>query len=277
MKTKGIKVICGSAIVAMLAASIPAYAGSTDVFGELTSDFKYTANNGTEDAQDILGAPFKFRLDMLAQPKVYFTLLGAGALLGTAFALDNTMRSHIRGMSNDTANALEDAGTYSLSAGAGLIYLAGLVTDNDRARHYMITTGAGVAGAELITLIFKYGFGRLRPEEGHGSTAFFDKGQSFVSGETTPVFALATGISAYYDYKWWVAMPCYSAAMAVGMGRMGHDAHWFSDVVGSALIGVGTTELLLYMHKEHEDNPTHYWIFPMATPRGGGVSVGYDW
>ena len=276
MKIRMPKAIC-AAMITVLAASIPAYAGSASVLDQLASDFKYSANNGTQDAADIISAPFHFRLDMLAQPQVYFTLLGAGAALGGAFALDNTLRSHIRGMSNSAATALEDSGTYSLSAGAGLIYLAGLATDDDRARHYMVTTGAGVAGAELITLIFKYGFGRLRPEQGHGSTAFFDKGQSFVSGETTPAFALATGISAYYDYKWWVTLPAYSAAVAVGLGRMGHDAHWFSDVVGSGLIGIGTTELLLYLHKEHEQNPSHYWIFPLTTNKGGGLGVGYDW
>ena len=88
---------------------------------------------------------------------------------------------------------------------------------------------------------------------------------------------MATGISAYYDYKWWVTLPTYSAAVAVGLGRMGHDAHWFSDVVGAGLIGVGTTELLLYMHKQHEENPDHYWVFPITTSRGGGLGVGYDW
>jgi membrane-associated phospholipid phosphatase len=265
------------AMVAMLAGSFPAHAGSADLFDELTSDFKYSANNGTNDAEQIINAPFHFRADMLTRPEVYFTLLGAGAALGGAFALDNTIRSHIRGMSNSAATALEDSGTYSLAAGAGLIYVAGLATNDERARHYMLTTGASVAGAELITLIFKYSFGRLRPYQGHGSTAFFDKGQSFVSGETTPVFALATGISAYYDYKWWVTIPTYSAAVAVGLGRMGHDAHWFSDVMGSAIIGIGTTELLLYMHKQYEENPDHYWVFPVSTSRGGGLGVGYDW
>lgn len=276
MKTMKPKAIF-AAIIAMLAASLPAYAGSASVFDQLVSDFKYSANNGTQDAEDIITAPLHFRFDMLARPQVYFTLLGAGAALGTAFALDNTMRSHIRGMSNGAATALEDSGIYSLSAGAGIIYLAGLATDDDRARHYMVTTGASVAGAELITIIFKYSFGRLRPYQGHGSTAFFDKGQSFVSGETTPGFALATGISAYYDYKWWVTLPCYSAAVAVGLGRMGHDAHWFSDVVGSGLIGIGTTELLLYLHQQHYENPTHYWVFPVSTTKGGGLGLGYDW
>jgi membrane-associated phospholipid phosphatase len=264
-------------MVVMLAASVPVHAGP-DIFSDLGSDFKYTLNNGTEDAQDILTAPLHFRWDMLTEPRVYLTIAGAGAALGGAFALDPTLRSQIRSMSNGAANGLEDAGTYSLSAAAGIIYLSGLVTNDDKARHDMITTGQGVAGASVIALAFKYIFGRERPNAGKGAWAWFKGGQSFISGESTPAFALAAGISQHYDYQWYVALPAYSAAVAVGLGRMGHDEHWFSDVVGAGLVGVGTTELLYYLHREHEQNPEHYWVFPTSSDRGGGgVGVGYNW
>lgn len=265
----------------MLAASIPVFAGGPDIFSELGSDFKYTMNNGTEDAHDILTAPFHFSFESLMQPRVYFTLLGAGAVLGGAFALDPTLRSQIRSMSNGVANGLEDGGTYSLSAVAGFIYVSGLINNDVKAREDMITTGEGVAVASLVTLGFKYTFGRERPNAGQGAWSWFKGGQSFVSGETTPAFALAAGISQHYGYQWYVALPAYSAAMAVGLGRMGHDAHWFSDVVGAALVGAGTTELFYYLHKRHEQDPErHYWsIFPVSSDRGtgGGVGVGYDW
>jgi membrane-associated phospholipid phosphatase len=265
-------------MIVVLAASIPALAGGPDLFGELGSDFKYTMNNGTEDALDIVSAPFHFRWDMLEQPQVYFTLLGAGAALGGAFALDPTLRSQIRSMSNSAANGLEDGGTYSLSAAAGLIYLSGLINNDAKAREDMITTGEGVAVASLVTLGFKYTFGRERPNAGRGAWAWFKGGESFVSGEATPAFALAAGISQHYNYEWYVALPAYSAAVAVGLGRMGHDAHWFSDVVGAGLIGVGTTELFYYLHKRHAEDPDrHYWIFPVSSERGGGLGMGYNW
>jgi len=278
MNTKCRGALCGAIMIAVLASSIPVYAGGPNLFSDLGSDFKYTMNNGTEDAIDVVTAPLNFRLDWLAQPRVYFTLLGAGAALGGAFALDSTMRAQIRGMSNGAANALEDAGTYSLSAAAGILYLSGFVTNDEKTRHDMITTGEGVAVASVITLGFKYMFGRERPNAGQGVQAWFKGGQSFVSGEATPAFALAAGISQHYDYQWYVALPAYSAAVAVGLGRMGHDEHWLSDIVGAGLVGVGTTELLYYLHRRHEENPQHYWIFPVSSDRGGGgLGFCYNW
>jgi hypothetical protein len=66
------------------------------------------------------------------------------------------------------------------------------------------------------------------------------------------------------------------------------DAHWFSDVVGAALLGVGTTELFLWLHKEHELDPNSFKIFPVAPqPAAGphamqsyapvGVGVAFSW
>jgi len=61
--------------------------------------------------------------------------------------------------------------------------------------------------------------------------------------------------------------------MAMGFGRMGHDAHWLSDIAGAAIVGVGTTELLLYMHQQHAENPGRFRIFPVASPHATGIGI----
>jgi membrane-associated phospholipid phosphatase len=97
------------------------------------------------------------------------------------------------------------------------------------------------------------------------------------------MFALAAGISEAFDNEWYVAAPAYSLALLDGFGRMGHDAHWFSDVVGAGLLGWGTTELLLYLHKQHEAQPDRWRFFPIADPGDAhhgpatGVGVAYEW
>jgi membrane-associated phospholipid phosphatase len=99
------------------------------------------------------------------------------------------------------------------------------------------------------------------------------------------MFAFAAGVTEYYQNEWYVAAPVYSLALLDGFGRMGHDAHWFSDVVGAALLGVGTTELFLWLHKRHEQEPNRWRIFSMAEPdnimtKGKpsiGIGVAYGW
>ena len=82
------------------------------------------------------------------------------------------------------------------------------------------------------------GFGRLRPEQdGHDHDAFFRGGRSMFSGEVTPMLSLASAVSEYFENRWYVAISIYSLALVDGFGRMGHDAHWFSDVVGSGVLG----------------------------------------
>ena len=53
-------------------------------------------------------------------------------------------------------------------------------------------------------------------------------------------------------------------ALVDGFGRMGHDAHWFSDVIGAGVLGAGTTELLFYLHRQHEKQPDRWRLFPDA-------------
>lgn len=268
-------------VIATLAMPSPASAaGDQQSCGAaLVSDGRYVVNNLVEDAQDIVTAPLHLGEigATLSKPAVAYSLLGAGVALGGAFALDETLRAHIHNMSSSDALDLETAGTALVASGTALLYGYGLVERDERAREYALTGGEGAGFASLFTLGIKYAFGRQRPNAGKGAFRFFDGGQSFVSGETTPVFALAAAVSEYFDNAWWAAVPAYSGALTVGLGRMGHDAHWFSDIVGAGIVGVGTTELLLHLHAEHANDPTRFRVFPTVEEKSAGLEVAYAW
>jgi len=264
-------------------------ARATGMGGEVVSDFKYLTNNALLDVEDIPTSPLYAASpgSPLRAPKFYLVLAGAGALWGGSYALDQTIRSHLRSMSNNDADVLEDISYAGVSASTGLLYGYGLWRDDPRARHYALNAGEGAGIATLLNLGIKAAFGRLRPSQSSSHTAFFHGGQSFVSGDVTPMFALAAGVSEYFHNRWYVAAPVYSLALLDGFGRMGHDAHWFSDVIGAALLGVGTTELFIWLHNRHEEEPGRWRIFSINESGPAlagsqalssiGVGLAYNW
>ncbi len=256
----------------------------------VADDFRYLVDNVQLDAEDIVTAPLHAADpdSVLRSPKFYLAVAGVGAVWGGSFALDQTMRSHLHNMSSSDATLLENVSYASIGGGTALLYGYGLYVDEPRAREYALTAGEGAGIATLVDIGIKAAFGRLRPfQDDHSHTAFFRGGASFVSGDVTPVFALAAGISEYFDNTWYVAGPAYSLALLDGFGRMGHDAHWFSDVVGAALLGWGTTELFLYLHEQHAAEPSRWRILPLSTDTSAGsphalaapvgISLAYDW
>ena len=118
----GPTVPCGWAQVAS------ANPGLRGVGDSLTSDFKYLANNVEADGEDIVTAPL--HLDaagaMLTNPRFYLVVGGAGAAFGGSFALDQTMRSHLRDMSSSTASMLQNISYGSVGAATALLYGYGL-------------------------------------------------------------------------------------------------------------------------------------------------------
>jgi len=252
----------------------------------VVSDFKYLTNNLLLDTQDIITSPLYVASpdSALRSPKFYLVLAGGGALWGGSYALDQTMRSYLRSMSSSDADLLQNISYGGVSATMALLYGYGLWYNDPRARHYALTAGVGAGIATLLNVGIKAAFGRLRPSQTSSHTAFFHGGESFVSGDVTPMFALATGVSEYYGNEWYVAVPIYSLALLDGFGRMGNDAHWFSDVIGAALLGIGTTKLLLWLHQRHDEEPSRWRIFLMNAPTGTtnsqvsiGVGAAYSW
>jgi hypothetical protein len=220
--------LLGSVFLLLVAVApmIAQYPSASEVGQEVTSDFKYLTNNVVLDAEDVVTSPLHVASSdsALRSPQFYLVLAGAGAMFGGSFALDQTMCSHLRSMSSNDADLLQNVSYGSVSAATALLYGYGLWNNDDRARHYALTAGVGAGIATLVDVGIKAAFGRLRPSQSSSHTAFFDGGQSFVSGDVTPMFALAAGVSEYYDNRWYVAVPVYSLALLDGFGRMGNDA-----------------------------------------------------
>jgi membrane-associated phospholipid phosphatase len=273
------------ATMAIVSAAWPASAGTN----EIARDAKYLIDNTQLDFVDVATSPLH-AMDadsVLRSPTFYLVFAGIAGVWAGSFALDQTIRSHLRNMSASDADLLQHVSYGSVGAAAASLYLYGYSVDDSGARDNAITGAEGAGMASLVNLGFKYGFGRLRPrDDGHDHDAFFRGGESLFSGEVTPLFGLAAGVSEYFENRWYVAAPVYSLALVDGFGRMGHDAHWFSDVVGAAFLGAGTTELLLYLHRQHEQQPGRWRLFPdsitpTATPDGpvkvSGLAATWIW
>ena len=130
-------------ILLLFAYANGAFAQSASVGNQLTSDFKYVVNNTANDVVDVVTAPLHWEQvpEVLSSPKFYLVLGGAGALWGGSFALDQTMRSHLRSMSSSDADALQNTSYASLAVATAFLYGYGLYKDDDRAREY---AGMGV-------------------------------------------------------------------------------------------------------------------------------------
>jgi membrane-associated phospholipid phosphatase len=242
------------------------------------------------DAVDIVTAPLHAfdHGSILRSPDFYIAAAGVGAIWGGSYALDQTVRARLRSMKPSTASALQNIGYGGVGALSALTYGYGLYADDQKVRDTMLTAGEATGVATLLAeFAFKPIFGRLRPRQDHHShTQFFDGGQSFPSGEVTPMFSLAAGVSESFDNRWFIALPVYSLATADAFGRMGHDAHWLSDVVGAALLGWGTTELFIHMHRKHAMENDRWRIFAVSAPdsrgnqnrqNGMGLGISYSW
>lgn len=67
-------------------------------------------------------------------------------------------------------------------------------------------------------------------------------GHSFPSGHTINTFSVATVLTLFYKKR---GLWCFIPAALVGYSRIYTGAHWPSDVLVSAFLGVGTTLLLV--------------------------------
>jgi membrane-associated phospholipid phosphatase len=128
---------------------------------------------------------------------------------------------------------------------------------------------ATILAAGVLTPILKLTFGRARPGDTARAYELGGSGRSFPSGETAQAFAIASVIAAHSESRW-VRGLAWSSAGLVGLGRVGLDGHWASDVAAGALIGASVGRWVVRRNRpdlEHGLQVT--WVPTVARDRYG--------
>ena len=102
--------------------------------------------------------------------------------------------------------------------------------------------------------------------------------RSFPSGHTSFSFTMAHFMHHEFGERSpWYSIGAYSVAITVGMMRIARNAHWVSDVVAGAGIGIITTEMIYLTHqyKWDQEHLKNWDIFPFRMNRQNGVTLVY--
>jgi membrane-associated phospholipid phosphatase len=139
----------------------------------------------------------------------------------------------------------------------GRIYLSGILFRDTKAKETALLCVESVALAEGITKGIKYLVGRTRPF-GNMGTFHFDplripppsSSLSFPSGHATTAFALSSVIAEQYR-NIYLTFALYGWATVVALARVNNNAHFVSDVLWGAVIGISVGRTIVKFNKKN--------------------------
>jgi len=188
--------------------------------------------------------------------------------IAASYSVDGSVRDQVgpAGAVNAGARSRRDAlplaamlaGTFAVGALAGDHQLIGTGLD----------MGEAVVLSSLSARVLKLAFGRQRPSQTTSKGRFGDGGDSFPSGHTTAAFAAAQVLAdelPRQQWGWrWLA---YGLAGATAYGRLDSNAHWLSDTVAGAALGIASARFVSNRRQDHASRVS----FSVAPTSGGAV------
>jgi undecaprenyl-diphosphatase len=181
-------------------------------------------------------------------------------LLGKAQSLDFSMLRAINKNEHpnwDKTMRITSASIYpAMVITPGTLILSGYINDDKIMMRNGVKTGVAIGLNVLLTTGLKYAINRPRPYVQYPDDIVkrADAGKySFPSGHTSTAFATATALTLSTK-KWYVAVPSYAYACAVGYSRMRLGVHFPSDVLGGMIVGIGSSLLVFQIDKWLQKN-----------------------
>jgi len=155
------------------------------------------------------------------------------------------------------------------------LFAVGHVNNNRELAIAGFTTFAGIASTGLIgEFLLKNTIRRKRPYHVIEGTRLITKGASgfsFPSGHSSSTFSLATGLSLHFP-KWYVIAPSFAYATIVALSRPYLGAHYPSDLVAGAILGVGMQFLWYELEKGYKDK---WKFFPTDVPAASASIISF--
>lgn len=174
---------------------------------------------------------------------ILLSLLWASAL--QAQSLDvrilNEVHLHRNRSLDDAMNGISQT-AYPVSLAVPLVqWLHGFAGHHQQSLEYGLQSATALIITTGVVYGLKYTVDRKRPYEEHPEYDPYskDSSPSFPSGHTSFAFATATSLSIEYP-RWYVIVPSYLWAGAIGYSRLHLGEHYPGDVVAGALIGAAS-------------------------------------
>jgi membrane-associated phospholipid phosphatase len=246
---------------------MPAAAASAQQPERDGDDGKGPVATVVSDAKDYITAPLN------ASGRQWTRFGAALGAIALAHRFDDDVRDHFDtvtvapGTSPDTRDA-RDAAPAVLALGGTWIAAVVLDLDDGRREAGMMLEAAALSGAAGYAL--KELASRERPYTTADDGAWREAGDSFPSLHTATAFAIGTVLAESGDdrRRWLRRTLGYGLAVATAYARMDHDAHWLSDTVAGAGLGVATARFVM---KQRNDERGRVGFAPVP----GGVAVSY--
>lgn len=200
---------------------------------------------------------------------------GAIAATGVAHHYDADVRTHFiktegATVGQDSHDAQDAAPTVVVFLGTWLY--AGII-DSSAGRHEVWDMGEAAALSGVTAYALKYAAGREDPYQSSDPNAWREGGRSFPSFHSTAAFAVGTVLaeSGNEDYRWVRRVLGYGLGVATSYERLRHNAHWLSDTVAGAALGVASAHFVLNRDQKISDTG-HLAIVPV----NGGALLTYS-
>jgi membrane-associated phospholipid phosphatase len=199
---------------------------------------------------------------------------GAVVSIAAAYSLDEKVHDHFvpDGTTVTDHNSLRDAlPLATLFAGT---YAFGKLHHDDGASNSVWDMGEAVALGTLSSQAFKLLIGRERPGETDSPHRFGHGGDSFPSGHTTVAFAAAQVLADEMPQEQWGwKVFAYGLAGATAYARLDSNAHWLSDTVAGAALGISTGRFVSH-RGGNKRSKFALWLAPLD--HGAMISFAVD-
>ncbi len=190
---------------------------------------------------------------------------------GTALHFTTTTKSNVRDFAEENLAYHGNLDDYLQYAPGVVVYGLNALGINGK-NNFGNSTALMVKSFLLngfITDRLKYRINEPRPNGGV---------RSFPSGHTSKAFMFAHFMHKEFgELSPWYSVGAYSAAATVGTMRVAKSAHWISDVLVGAGIGIFSTELvyLTHQYKWDSEHLKRFDIFPFQFQNQKGVTLVY--
>jgi hypothetical protein len=154
----------------------------------------------------------------------------------------------------------------------GGTWASGVMFENKDARHEAGTMFEAAAFSSVAGYALKELAGRERPYVSGDPNGWGTGGDSFPSLHVTAAFAIGTVFaeSGNERFRWLRRVLGYGIAAGTAYERIKHDAHWLSDTVAGAGLGVATARFVM-----KRDEPSGGRGQLALSPAPAGIALSY--